>query len=89
MFGGLGARDEMVWLFDVSCLLAGLRWSLYTFDLPSPRPLLVDTLAYVFSGAFAILTSFSCSRYCCRSSGVLCSEWIMSDSIIIPRPHSS
>lgn len=24
----------MICLFDGSCLLAGLRWSLYTFDLP-------------------------------------------------------
>lgn len=25
----------MIWLFDNSCLLAGLGWSLYTFGLPS------------------------------------------------------
>lgn len=30
----------MVWLFDDSCLLAGLRRSFYTFDLPSASALI-------------------------------------------------
>lgn len=48
----------MGWLFDGSCLLAGLRWSLYTFDLPLSL-LYLSIIAFASTSFCYSWTSFS------------------------------